>query len=73
MNPAALLALLTIVLLAFAAFRLELNFRRSRTKRPEPKPSPSGTDRGAPALELRSAPAGGYWQAPFTRKALGPL
>ncbi len=58
MPPIAVLALLAIALLVLAAFRLELNFRRTDEERPEPKP---GTPRPP---ELRAAPAGGYWQAP---------
>ncbi|HYI39402.1 MAG TPA: hypothetical protein VE053_03700 [Allosphingosinicella sp.] len=67
MHPAALLALLTIALLAFAALRLELDFRRTCKADLRPEPSASGPERRAPAPELRAAPAGGYWQAPFPR------
>lgn len=73
MPPVAFLALLTIILLALAAFRLELNFRRTCKEGPGHKPATSGPERRttrperrAPTPELRSAPAGGYWQAPFS-------
>lgn len=71
MHPAPFLALLTIVMLAFAALRLELNFRRTFKEGPAPEAGPSEPERsrkpaGRPRPpELRAAPAGGYWQAPF--------
>jgi hypothetical protein len=68
MHPAAFLALLTIALLALAALRLELDFRRGFGKAPEGVAP--GPERRPPAPkrppELRAAPAGGYWQAPVT-------
>lgn len=67
MHPAALLALLTILLLAFAALRLELDFRRTRGADTGTEPSVPGPERRIPPPELRAAPAGGYWQAPFPR------
>lgn len=76
MHPIAFLALLTIALLALAALRLELNFRR--TAAAGPRPDPRGTEPGssrpeprpsAARPELRAPPAGGYWQAPFSRAA----
>jgi len=74
MHPAALLALLTIAMLVFAALRLELDFRRTCKEGPGPElvaPGPErrapGPERRAPAPELRASPAGGYWQAPFAR------
>lgn len=76
MHPAAILALLTILMLALAALRLELNFRRTaragggagpRSADREPAgPEPGPRD---PRPELRASPAGGYWQAPFPRAA----
>jgi hypothetical protein len=75
MNPAAFLALLTIAMLVFAAFRLELDFRRSAAAgsvagpgRGEPKPSLEA-ERPSARPELRAPPAGGYWQAPYSRAA----
>lgn len=77
MHPAALLALLTIALLAFAVLRLELNFRRTFKEGPAPEVGPSEPERRSPepmgrprAPELWAAPAGGYWQAPISRPAL---
>lgn len=64
MPPIAFLALLAIVLLVFAAFRLELDFRRADKGQPEPRPKP-------PRPELRAAPAGGYCQAPLAAGAYG--
>ncbi|HEY0130720.1 MAG TPA: hypothetical protein VGB57_04885 [Allosphingosinicella sp.] len=65
MPPIAFLALLTITLLVLAAFRLELDFRRSDKERPEPGPA-------APRPpELRAAPAGGYCQAPPPPRLFG--
>ena len=61
MPPVAFLALLTITLLALAAFRLELNFRRTCREGPAPEPAAARPER---APELRASPAGGYWQAP---------
>ena len=72
MPPIAFLALLTITLLVLAAVRLELDFRRTCKEGPGPEPEAArserpapGPARGARAPELRSAPAGGYWQAPL--------
>ncbi|MGZ8354833.1 MAG: hypothetical protein ACXWUJ_17255 [Allosphingosinicella sp.] len=74
MHPAAFLALLTIARLAFAALRLELDFRRARKEGSRHEPGTAvperrtcGPKRRPPAPELRAAPAGGYWQAPFPR------
>jgi hypothetical protein len=64
MPPIAFLALLTIVLLAFAAFRLELDFRRTCKEGAGPVPSAPRPEHRPRAPELRAAPAGGYWQAP---------
>lgn len=76
MHPIAFLALLTIALLVLAALRLELNFRRTAEAGPEAghgrgeaeppglRPEPPGT-----RPELRAPPAGGYWQAPYSRAA----
>lgn len=75
MHPVAFLALLTIAMLALAAFRLELDFRRAAAagpgagpRRGEPEPS-SEAERPGARPELRAPPAGGYWQAPFSRAA----
>lgn len=65
MPPIAFLALLAITLLVLAAFRLELDFRRSDKGRSEPRPA-------APRPpELRAAPAGGYCQAPLPARVFG--
>jgi hypothetical protein len=72
MPPIAILALLSIAMLLLAALRLELNFRRTdeaapsgaRTGQPRREP-----ERPAPRPELRAPPAGGYWQAPYSRAA----
>ncbi len=64
MPPIAFLALLAITLLIGAAFRLELDFRRSDKERSEPKARP-------PRPELRAAPAGGYGQAPLPAGLFG--
>lgn len=76
MHPAAFLALLTILMLAIAALRLELNFRRTAEAGGGAEPrnaerEPAGPEAGSrgPRPELRSTPAGGYWQAPFPRAA----
>ncbi len=75
MHPAAFLALLTIMLLMLAAFRLELDFRRAckdgpGPEREAPRPGRRDLEPGTRAPELHAAPAGGYWQAPFSPKAL---
>ncbi len=67
MHTAAFLALLAIALLALAALRLELNFRRAGKEDRRPEPAPPGQKRRPAAPELRASPAGGYWQAPFPR------
>ncbi|HEX8449728.1 MAG TPA: hypothetical protein VF652_09075 [Allosphingosinicella sp.] len=74
MHPIAFLALLTIALLMLAALRLELNFRRTAEAGPsagprEPEPARGRPERPAARPELRAPPAGGYWQAPFSRAA----
>jgi hypothetical protein len=74
MHPIAFLALLTIGLLALAALQLELNFRRTAGSQPNPGPGaaePAGRQPQRPAArpELRAPPAGGYWQAPYSRAA----
>lgn len=76
MHAAAFLALLTIAMLALAAFRLELDFRRTFKEGPAPEVGPSGPEHRSPepavrprAPELRASPAGGYWQAPIPRPA----
>ncbi|HYW16431.1 MAG TPA: hypothetical protein VE891_09805 [Allosphingosinicella sp.] len=76
MHPAAFLALLTIAMLAFGALRLELDFRRTAEAGPgrDPRgnePDAAGRAPQAPGHrpELRAPPAGGYWQAPFSRAA----
>jgi hypothetical protein len=66
MHPIVFLALLAIVMLALAALRLELNFRRAGEQSRESEPRPQ---RPAPRPELRAAPAGGYCQAPFSPTA----
>jgi hypothetical protein len=66
MSAAAFLALLAIAMLPGAALRLELNFRRT-SERSEPEPGTSRPGRRKPKPELRAAPAGGYWQAPFPK------
>jgi hypothetical protein len=70
MHPAALLALLAILMLALAALRLERNFRLTCKDGGEPRMArpdrrPPGHVGGTRAPELRAAPAGGYWQAPI--------
>lgn len=60
------LALLTIALLALAALRLELNFRRSAAAGLSPEPRKSGEECRPRRPELRASPAGGYCQAPFS-------
>lgn len=72
MHPIAFLALLTIALLALGALRLELNFRRTAEAGPgagrgEAEPSARRPERPEPRPELRAPPAGGYWQAPYSR------
>jgi hypothetical protein len=76
MHPVALLALLTIALLAFAVLRLELNFRRAaeagagvEPRSADREPSSPEPQTRRPGPELRASPAGGYWQAPFARAA----
>ena len=67
MHPIVFLALLTIAMLALAALRLELNFRRTAQAghAPEPRSSKPGPQRPA-RPELRASPAGGYCQSPWT-------
>jgi hypothetical protein len=66
MSAAAFLALLVIAMLPGAALRLELSFRRASKSGPRPEqPSPRPEPRVS-RPELRSAPAGGYCQAPFS-------
>lgn len=78
MHPAAFLALLAIALLALAALRLELDFRRAFKEGPASEVAPEPESRGPepagrPRIpELRAAPAGGYWQAPISRPAFRP-
>jgi hypothetical protein len=76
MHPIAFLALLTIALLMLAALRLELNFRRIAEAGPNAGPGlgeaePAGRQPEPPSArpELRAPPAGGYWQAPYSRAA----
>lgn len=69
MPPIAFLALLTITMLVFAAFRLELDFRRTCKEGPAPEPEAQGPER---APELRASPAGGYWQAPAPPRPFAP-
>ncbi|HEX8309254.1 MAG TPA: hypothetical protein VF645_12640 [Allosphingosinicella sp.] len=69
MPPIAFLALVTMAMLLLAALRLELNFRRA-----DEAGSDAGAGRGKPEPprrrpELRAPPAGGYWQAPYSRAA----
>lgn len=74
MPPIAFLALLTIALLLLAALRLEMNFRQAAAAGPDPRrsePQAPGREPEPPSArpELRAPPAGGYWQAPFSRAA----
>jgi hypothetical protein len=76
MHPIAFLALLTIALLVLAALRLELNFRRTAEAGPgalagsgEAEPPGRRPVRPGARPELRAPPAGGYWQAPYSRAA----
>jgi hypothetical protein len=76
MHPIAFLALLTIALLLLAALRLELNFRRTAEAGPDAgagrgdsEPAGRRPERPAARPELRAPPAGGYWQAPYSRAA----
>jgi hypothetical protein len=74
MHAIAFLALLTIALLVLAALRLELDFRRTAEARPGAGPGGGEPERRRPEAaasrpELRAPPAGGYWQAPFSRAA----
>lgn len=69
MHPVAFLALLTIALLALAALRLELNFRRNGKEDRGSQPAAPAPQRQPRVPELRASPAGGYWQAPFSRAA----
>lgn len=77
MPPAVILALLAIVLLALAAVRLELNFRRSAAAGPGPRPHGAPHEPRSPKPEprnhkprLRAAPAGGYCQSTLSAAAL---
>jgi hypothetical protein len=77
MPPIAFLALLTVALLALAALRLELEFRRTLKAGSAPEPRTPAPESRPPAREprapeLRAAPAGGYWQAPFPRSPQPP-
>jgi hypothetical protein len=67
MAPAAFLALLAIAMLVLAALRLELDFRRTSEEAGEAEPRGARPERRKRKPELRAAPAGGYWQAPFSR------
>ncbi|HEX8512716.1 MAG TPA: hypothetical protein VF688_06365 [Allosphingosinicella sp.] len=76
MHPIAFLALLTIAMLTLAALRLELDFRRTAGAAPNAgsgrgEAEPAGRQPEAPSArpELRAPPAGGYWQAPYSRAA----
>jgi len=69
MHPAAFLALLTIALLALAALRLELDFRRAAEAGPAPDPGSPGREPRSPGPELRASPAGGYCQPPLSAAA----
>ncbi|HEX8124708.1 MAG TPA: hypothetical protein VF548_03925 [Allosphingosinicella sp.] len=74
MPPIAFLALLSMAMLLLAVLRLELNFRRVAEAGPDIDPE-SGVpqapgrepQRAGPRPELRAPPAGGYWQAPYSR------
>lgn len=66
MHPAAFLALLVIAMLVLAAFRLELDFRRTSKSRPTSEPRSSRP-------ELRVAPAGGYCQTRFSAAAISAI
>ena len=69
MHPAVFLALLTILMLALAALRLELNFRRGAADGPASEPAgPRAEPRHRP--ELRTSPAGGYCQSPWSTGSL---
>jgi hypothetical protein len=68
MPPIAFLALLTMAMLILAALRLELNFRRAEAG-PESGPDRREAEPPRRRPELRAPPAGGYWQAPFSRAA----
>jgi hypothetical protein len=76
MPPIAFLALLSMAMLLVAALRLELNFRRVAEAGPdigrgsdEPEALGREPQRAGPRPELRAPPAGGYWQAPYSRAA----
>ena len=76
MHPIAFLALLTIALLALAALKLELNFRRTAQAGPgalpgqcEAEPPTGQPETPSARPELRAPPTGGYWQAPYSRAA----
>lgn len=75
MPPVAFLALLTMAALLLAALRLEMNFRRTAAagsgSGPRGEPEAPRPEHRAPGArpELRAPPAGGYWQAPFSRAA----
>lgn len=76
MHPIAFLALLTIGLLVLAALKLELNFRRTAEAGPgagsgraEAEPAGGRPEPPSARPELRAPPAGGYWQAPYSRAA----
>ena len=65
MPPIAFLVLFTLALLALAALRLELNFRRSG-KGAAGEPRGSEGERPSRRPELRTAPSGGYCQPPLS-------
>ena len=69
MHPIAFLALLTIALLALAALRLELNFRRTAEAGHAPEPRNPRPEPRSPRPELRASPAGGYCQSPWSAPA----
>lgn len=69
MHPAAFLALLSIALLLLAAFRLELNFRRTAAAGPGQEPRGPRPEPRNPRPELRASPAGGYCQSPLPAAA----
>ena len=66
MHPAVFLALLTIAMLALAALRLELNFRRTAEAGAGRDAGPR-REQGKSKPELRASPAGGYCQSPWSQ------
>lgn len=69
MHPAVFLALLTIALLALAALRLELDFRRAAAPGAGREAGGPGRKEGRSRPELRASPAGGYCQSPWSQPA----